>query len=140
MGIRRKDRVEDVLDPTVAHDERQPLDERLPGNGVSRKAESVGQLEISIAQKREGQSQPFDHFELVLRRLRREPGHGRARIPKVRCMVAEAARLRRAAAGTRNEVPVGRERRLSRPSSAGVGVKKEPISALRRQVDAQLRS
>jgi hypothetical protein len=48
MGIRRKDRVEDVLDPTVAHDERQTLDQRKPGNDVSRKGESVRQLKVSI--------------------------------------------------------------------------------------------
>jgi hypothetical protein len=129
MGIRWKDRVEDVLDPTIAHDERQTFDQRMPGDDVSRKGESARQLKINITQKREGQTQPLDNFKLGPHRLRREPGHGRARIPKVCCMVAEAARLRRAAAGTGNEIPVGRERRLSRPSSAGESVKKEPISA-----------
>jgi hypothetical protein len=82
MGIRRKDGVEDVLNPTVAHDERQTLDQCMPGNDVSRKGESVRQLKISITQKRKGQTQPLDHFKLVLCRLRREPGHGRARIPR----------------------------------------------------------
>jgi hypothetical protein len=48
MGIRREDRVENVLDPTVPHDQRQTLDERMPGDDVSRKAEGMRQLEIAI--------------------------------------------------------------------------------------------
>lgn len=99
MGIRREDRVEDVLDPAVAHDEGQALDERVTGDDMSRKSESERQLEIAITQKREGQPQPLDYFKLVVRRLRRDAGHRRARIPQLRCMIAEAAGLRRTAAG-----------------------------------------
>jgi hypothetical protein len=50
VGIGRKDWIEDVLDPAVPNHQSQTLEERAPSDNVSRKVESVRQVEIVIAQ------------------------------------------------------------------------------------------
>jgi hypothetical protein len=58
MLVRGKHRIEDVFDGLLADDEREPLEQQLPGDCEGRQVECTGQGQVAVAEKRERQPQP----------------------------------------------------------------------------------
>jgi hypothetical protein len=59
-----------MLDPAVANDQGQPLDQDHAGDLEGRKAESAREAQVGVAQHRKWQVQPLRHLTLIIRGLR----------------------------------------------------------------------
>src|SRR2546423_12700096 len=109
-SVGREHRVEDRHDPAALGDEREPLVEGQPFDLEGRQVERAGQLEPLVGDDRERHPVPFRELDLVGEALRGEAGDARAEGRELGRVVAEAARLRRAAARARDVVPAGKHR------------------------------
>ena len=109
-----------------------------PATCHGRQVQRTGQLELLVRQHRKRQMQPRRHFGLVGVALRRQPEHlpgaGRLEVGKE---IAERAGLRRAAARTRNHVPVVDQADLAGLAGAGIG-EHDGAAGKRRQVDRSI--
>src|SRR3954452_3405188 len=123
MAIRWEDRIEDVLDSSIGDDEREALEQRLSGGFEGREPERLRHLEVGVREQRERQVQPLRGLPLVGRVLRRETeDERRTGGLKVAKVVAKSARLRCAAAGAWDRVPVRHERVLAGDAGARIRV------------------
>lgn len=96
-----------MLDHAVGDNERQSLDQNHVFNFESRQIKRSRQAKLGIAQDLERQMESLRHLALIGARLRAQSENARAERGKFPIVVAKGASLRRAAAGTGNEVPDG---------------------------------
>ena len=117
VPVRREDRIEDLRDRARLDDERDPLVERHALDverrqaAAPRRAAAPGSAITGIRDV-----VPLRELDLVVERLRREPRDARAELRQLRRVVAERARLRRAAARAGDR----------RPSPAATGTPGRP--------------
>ena len=76
IGIRRKDRIAHLLDPSVANDERQSLDQRHAFHVKRGQSKRSGQRERVVAQQFKGQMQSRNGLLLIRGVLRGKPLFG----------------------------------------------------------------
>src|SRR5580692_2024800 len=89
-----EDRVEDVLDASVASDQGEALHEPRAFHLEGRQAQGIAKLELRIAQHREGKVKPFAHLPLIGRGLGAEAEDLGLKLRELRMVIAKAARLR----------------------------------------------
>jgi methylglutaconyl-CoA hydratase len=123
VAIRREDRVEDMLDAPVVDDQRVAAMEHEALGLEGRQPQGVRQLELLVAQDREGQMESLGHLRLVgavLGRQAEDPDTGGDQLGVT---VAVGTCLRRAAAGTRDRIPGfdTARRILARPTRPRIG-------------------
>ena len=121
VPVRRKHRIEDLDDPARAGDQRQPPVERQPFDVEGRQPGIAGEVEPLVADDRKRHPVALGELELVLEALRAHAGDAHAQFGQLGVVVAEAARLRRAAARPGNLVPA-RQRSVSGPTRARIDV------------------
>jgi hypothetical protein len=119
--VRREDRVEDLDDPAVLRDEREPLVEPTAFELERRQAEGVGEPQLGVGRDGVGEVQALGSLPLVVERLCGEADDGGAERSQLFAAVPVPAGLRRAAAGAGRLVP-GLRRLDSGPAGARVDV------------------
>jgi len=105
VRVRWMDGVEDVLDPSLADDQRDPAEQASPAGTEGRQVERRGEQETNVGEQWERQVEPIDGLELVRRALTGQAvDRGGAGLEQGVVVVAEVAGLRRAAAGAGDRV------------------------------------
>src|SRR5437773_1386820 len=102
VRVGRKHRIEDVLDPAVARDECQALQQRHALEGERRQTKCASEGQVFIAQDFKRNIEPLDHLLLIRRVLGAQAEHLSVEASKVFVMIAKAARFGRAAASPGN--------------------------------------
>src|SRR4029453_10689568 len=102
VAIRREHGVRDLFDHAVALNPGESSDEYLPGHGERWQAHRGRERQLRVAQDREGEMQTLGELTLVLGVLRAEPEDARVERGEIGGQVAERARLRGAAARSRD--------------------------------------
>src|SRR6185503_7279976 len=115
MSVRRKHRVEDVFDMAVADDERQPLEQAHAVEAEGWQAERFGELELGIAEEIERKRQALGRLALIFGVLCAQAEDRRAETCQLLEVVAESARLGRAASRPGDLVPALRGRAVGQP-------------------------
>src|SRR5437870_2108825 len=105
VSVRREDRVENLHDHPLLDDERQTLVEPAAVELEGWQGQGRCKDELVVADDRKRHLGSFCEFHLLGERLRRDAGETSPKGGKLSLMVAEAARLRCAAARSRNFVP-----------------------------------
>lgn len=132
--VGRKHRVEDFLDAALGEHQGQTLHEGHPLDVERRQPQCAGEDHVGITQHIERHVQSRDHLLLVLSRLRAQAEHVNPELAQLSVAIAEAARLRRAAACAGDCVPTGKQR-FARPARARVAVHDDAGLGDLRQVD-----
>ena len=137
-GGRGEHGVEGLHDRAACGDERQPAQVRPAVQPERRERERIAQPQLWIGDHRVADADPLRELDLLLDRLARQPGDARAQGGELGRMVAEGARLRRAAARAREGVPALRER-LAGHARVRVDVDDGPLGRELGEVDRPLR-
>lgn len=114
-----------MLDCLATHNQAKSTQQRTAVVNKRRKAQSLHQVQISIAQNRIWQMESRGHLTLIVSRLRAEPIHAGSQTLKLRVVVSESTVLGSAPAGSRNLIPT-KWRVLVRNPGARVGINHRP--------------
>jgi hypothetical protein len=106
VAVRWEDGVDDTFDRAVAQEQRGPLEQCHAVDLEGREPQRGREFEPLVGKQRVGQVQPLGGFLLVGSVLRGEAEYPRVGRLKSGVLVAERARLRGAAAGAGDRVPL----------------------------------
>jgi len=136
--VGREDGIEDVFDVAIANDQGEALEEAHAGDVEGRQMEGVGEFEGGIAENFEGKIEARRHFALIAGGLGAKAEDFGFELRQFPIMIAKAAGLGSAAAGTGDIVPVVGQR-LAWDAGHWVAVDHGPGSGELRKADGASR-